>query len=143
MVICCFGFNLSCDRKSPNECREYYARPSYEREQAFRTYSLKKQLNIYRCATRRRPPELGLASYIAEAGGKAIPVLLDRLKTEKDESTQADMIYIFELMADKGHLRGRLDVIEQIKHVIGSMRYSITKTEAQKTLDNIIRKSLG
>jgi hypothetical protein len=86
---------------------------------------------------------LGLASYIAEAGEKAIPVLLDRLKAEKDESTQADMIYIFELMADKGHLRGRLDVIEQIKHVIGSMRYSITKTEAQKTLDNIIRKSLG
>jgi hypothetical protein len=104
------------------ECKEYYAQPSYERDHAFRdSYSIEKQLNIYRCGMQRRAPEFGMASYIAEGGKKNLPIILDRFKAEKDEPTTVGMLFIFELMSQKNYFRRRQDVVEQLKQVVSSM----------------------
>ena len=133
--------NLGCGPEISEECTDYYAQPSYEREKAFRDYPVEKQLAIYRCAVRREPPELGLAYYIAERGEKNIPMLLDRLKGENDEPTKVGIIYIFELMSSKNYMRGRRDVIDQIKQVVSSMRYKVVREEAEESLKKIIKNS--
>src|SRR6266403_4066544 len=89
--------NLGCGPEMSEECKEYYAQPSYERAHAFRdSYPIEKQLDIYRCGMQRRPPEFGLATYIAEGGEKNLAIILDRFKAEKDEPTKVGMLFIFE-----------------------------------------------
>src|SRR5437870_13502457 len=111
--------NLGCGPEMSEECKAFYALPSYEGSHAFRDdYPIDKQLNIYRCGMQRRPPEFGLAVYIAERGEKNLPIILDRFKAEKDEPTKVGMLFIFELMSQKGYLRGKPDIVDQLNKVV-------------------------
>ena len=137
-VLSCLG----CGPEASEECKEYYAQPSYEREHAFRdSYSIEKQLDIYRCAMQRRPPEFGLAVYIAERGEKNVPIILDRFKAEKDEATKVAMLFIFELMSQKGYLRGKPDVIDQLNKAVSSMQSKIGREQGEQSLKKIIKNN--
>lgn len=130
--------NAGCRSEISGECEEYYAQPAYERSHAFRAYPIDKQLNIYRCGMQRRPPEFGLAAYIAEGGEKNIALILDRLKSEKDEPTKVGMFFIFELMSQKEYFRKRQDVIEQLKQVVASMQSKTGREQAGESLQKIL-----
>jgi hypothetical protein len=142
IVIVTVVTSLGCGPEASEECKEYYAQPSYERDHAFRdSYSIEKQLNIYRCGMQRRPPEFGLAVYIAERGEKNLPIILDRFKAEKDEPTKVGMLFIFELMSQKGYLRGKPDVVDQLNKVVSSMQSKIGREQGEESLKKIIKNS--
>lgn len=85
----------------------------------------------------REPPTTAYAAYIAEGGEKNIPFLLQRLKAERLEMVQTELIDIFTVMAIKGQLRGREDVIADLEQVISKMKYEPVKLIAQKYLEEI------
>jgi len=45
------------------------------------------------------------------------------------------------LMSSKNYMRGRRDVIDQIKQVVSSMRYKVVREEAEESLKKIIKNS--
>jgi hypothetical protein len=146
IVVCllsCLG-GTGCPPLSMSaECRDFFLRPSSEREKLFPTYDLDKQLDLYRCGMNRRPPDSSLPLFIAERGEAAIPTLLDKLEAEKDELFQYGIIDIFEVMSVKGYLRDRRDVINRIRQVVAKMKVSTFREMAQKDLSQIEKNSFG
>ena len=90
----------------------------------------------------RRPPTTVYSIYIAERGEPAIPFLLERLESEKNELSQYAIIDIFEVMSIKGYLRNRSDVVSRIRQVVSRMKISTFKEMAQKDLDEIEKNNL-
>lgn len=125
----------------PQQCAPFFSMSRDERTKVFPTYSLEEQLIIYRCGMSRRPPETYLADYIADRGESAIPLLLTKLEHESDELTQVSIIEIFEVMAIKGHLRGKFDEINRIRTVVNRMRLPVYKDMGYKSLQKITQSS--
>ena len=119
------------------ECREFFALPSKEREARFRTYQVDKQVDLYLCGMNREPPELGYAAYIAEGGKERIPYLLQRLQTEESESAQVQIVDIFTVLAIKGQLRGRQDVVAQLEQVVSKIKYQPLRLKANGYIEEI------
>ena len=121
----------------PRECREFFALPSREQEAKFRAYPVEKQVDLYLCGMNREPPEIAYAVHIAEGGDKNIPYLLQRLKAEQLEITQTRIIDIFTVLAIKGHLRRRQEVVDQLEEVASKMKYAPVRLQAQKYIEEI------
>jgi hypothetical protein len=51
----------------------------------------------------------------------AVTFLVGRLKTERDENVQWDILYVLRFMAVNGHLKGRHDVAEIANQVAAKM----------------------
>ena len=92
---------------------------------------------MYLCAMKQEPPDLELAYEIADRGEVAIPLLIERLKTTKDEMDQEDLIRVFEVMSGKGYLRGRTDVVSAISDVVDDMKLAPIKEDSQESLKKI------
>jgi len=119
------------------ECREFFAMPANEREAKFRTYPIDKQVDLFLCGMDLEPPHSGYAAYIAEGGEKNIPYLLQRLEAERSEITQLHLIDIFTVLAIKGHLHGRQDVLVRLEQVVSRMKYEPIRQKALEYLDEI------
>ena len=87
------------------------------------------------------PPEIAYAAYIAEGGDKNIPYLIQRLKAEPLEIQQTRIIDIFTVLAIKGHLRGRQDIVVQLEEVVSKMKYEPVKFKAQSYVQEIKRNT--
>lgn len=121
----------------PRACREFFNLPSREQENLFRTYPVDRQVDLYLCGMNREPPAIAYAAYIAEGGEKNISYLLWRLKAEKVEMVQTRLIDIFTVMALRGQLRGRKDVVGELDQIVSKMEYEAVKRKAQKYLGEI------
>lgn len=121
----------------PRECREFFDLPAREQVDLFRTYPVEKQVDLYLCGMNREPPESAYAAYIAEGGEKNIPYLLQRLKAERVEIVQTRLIDIFTVMAIKGQLRGRKDILAELDQVVSKMEFEPVKRKAQMYLEEI------
>lgn len=127
-----------CAEPMPTECKEFYSRPATQRVELFKQYRVEKQYEIYKCGTtQRHPPDMGLAIYIADGGQKNISFLLKKLGEEDDEAVQRHVIAVFELMADRGYLRGRNDVANAIESVVAKMKIPFLKEVSQESLNKI------
>jgi hypothetical protein len=137
MVVClsCLLFR-GCAERSEG-CRQFLDLPRQQRQEQFKTYSVEKQLDVYLCAMNVEPPDLSLADKIADRGETAIPSLIEKLKTSQREIDQEDIIYVFEVMSDRGLLRGRKDVIAEISQVIDNMKISQEKQTSEERLKKI------
>ncbi len=141
MFLC--GICVGCiSPRMSSECKEFFSLPLDQQGKVLSTYPLEKQLALYRCGMDRRPPAIYLARYIAEGGENIIPVLLEKLETEKDELTQYAIIDIFEVMSIKGSLRNREDVINRIRQVVDRMKTPTFKQMAQESLEEIEKNSI-
>jgi len=125
----------------PRECREFFQLSSSERESRFRQYPLDKQVDLYLCGMNREPPESGYAAYIAEGGEQVIPYLLQRIKTEPLEITKARILDIFTVLAVKGNLRGRQDVIDELDQVVSNIKFGPVKSMAERYMDTIKKET--
>jgi hypothetical protein len=146
IVVCLLGCLAGTGCPPPSmstECRDFFLRPASEREQLFKTYDLDKQLDLYRCGMGRRPPDSSLPLFIADRGETAIPTLLDKLDTEKDEMFQYGIIDIFEVMSVKGYLRNRRDVIERIRQMVAKMKISTFRDMSREALSQIEKNTFG
>jgi hypothetical protein len=88
----------------------------------------------------REPPEIAYAAYIAEGGKEKIPYLLQRLQTEESESAQVEIIDIFTVLAIKGQLHGRRDVVAQLEQVVSKMKYEPLRLKALGYIEEIKRQ---
>lgn len=129
------SFDSGC--RPPAECREFLDLPLNRRHVEFRNYSIERQLDIYPCGRSERPPDRSLAYIIAERGDEAIPFIVARLKSEQDEGNQDNLISILEVMSYDGHLRGKQDVIEQIRQIISAMRFDAVRERSLERLRRI------
>lgn len=64
---------------------------------------------------------------------RAVSFLVERLKTEKDESVERDIIYVLRFMALNGHLKGEHHVAEVVNQVAANMKGDL--------LDRILRET--
>lgn len=142
-LVSCFAFAGCPSPSMPAECKAFFSLRASESEKLFRTYDLEKQLDLYRCGMKRRPPESSLSLLIAERGESVIPILLPRLEAEKDELFQYAIIDVFRVMSVKGYLRGREDVINRIRQVVARMKISTFREMAENDFSDIEKNSVG
>jgi hypothetical protein len=122
-VLISAGCISSCGVKMSQDCKAFFFDlTTAQQEKEFRTYPIEKQLELYLCGMHIEPPQIGFAWYIADNGEKIVPFLVERLRSERDEFKQTNIIYIFEAMAAKGHLKGRQDIVDIIQQVISAMK---------------------
>ena len=137
VVILLFG----CREGAPAEDRAFFELPLQQRHEKFRTLPVEKQLELYFYAVQRHPPDYGFANDIAQRGEGIIPLLVERLKREKDESKQRDIIYIFKALADEGGLSNRQEVITLIEQVTFAMKPGVARDESYNLLRDVKRQS--
>jgi hypothetical protein len=135
VLLSCFVFR-GCEQRS-QECRDVIDVPREQGYAKFETYPIETQLDVYLCAMHVEPPDLGLADLIAKRGESAIPIVTQKLKTADREIDQEDLIYLFEVMSDRGLLRGRKDVIADISQVIDNMKITQVKQRSEESLKKI------
>lgn len=119
------------------ECNQFLELPRQQRHIQFEIYPTDKQVELYLCAMKVEPPDLGLADEIADKGESVIPMLVETLKTSEKEIDQEDIIYVFEVMSDHGILRGRKDLIAEIGKVVDNMKISQIKQRSLERLKKI------
>jgi hypothetical protein len=125
---------LSCLQPRPSsECRRFYNLSPQQREAKIRVSPVKEQLTLYECGMYQEPPT-DYAGDVAEGGERIIPAVLDQLKAESSETRQDFLIHIFEELALKEHLRGKRDVVEQLKQVASTMKDDNIKRRSQRRL---------
>jgi len=136
VVLICQAWS-ACPPKPPAECRSFLELSLEQRSVEFQTYPLEKQLEIYLCAMKTEPPNSSLAYSIADRGEQAVPVVVAKLKSLKNEGDQEDVIYVLEVMSDRGYLRGKKEVISQIRDVVDAMKLDLIKNRSSERLRKI------
>ena len=92
---------------------------------------MEKQFDLYvncknekSCWRDSESPHDYYGQWVAE-DKKAAPFLTERLKVEKDERVQCDIIYVLRFMAVNGHLKkGEHHVAEVVNQVVAGMESS-------------------
>lgn len=140
-VVLLLCLSLQGCSEQPEACREFLDMPRQQRQTQFRTFPVEKQIEAYLCAMKEEPPDLSLAEQLADGGESALPVLLRQLKSSSREIDQEDIIYVLEVMSDRGYLRGRKDVIADISQVIDEMKIDQVKQRCAESLKKIERNS--
>lgn len=142
LLLSCVFF-LNCRGEETAECKGFYALTAIQQQAEFRAYSMDKQLAIYLCGMRREPPDMGLAGYISDRGEEVIPYLLERLEAEKSEVDQRNILFIFDVMFNRGSLHGKQDVIGQLRQVVAAMKVNVIKQDSQEMLARIEKNNAG
>lgn len=106
--------------------------PQEQRNSVFREYPIEKQLEIYHCGMGWEPPYTEYAYEIAAGGERNIPFLLERLKAERSELFQKDILRIFVAMSVRGQLQGRQDIVVQLEQVVAEMWFGPIKEDAEE-----------
>jgi hypothetical protein len=96
--------------------------------QRFKSYPVEKQFELYAYCGNEKTCMRGSESthdYYGQWMAQddiAVPFLVEKLKTETDESVQWEILYVLRAMAVNGHLKGRHDVAEVATHAADSMK---------------------
>lgn len=133
-VIAISFFGLSCGTKAPSECRQLCGLSEEQQHSAFKSYPAEKQLDLYvncedekGCWRDSESPHDYYGQWMAE-DKKALPVLLERLQSEKDERVQQDILYVLRFMAVNGHLKGEHDVPKIVNRAVENMKGSLVSS---------------
>ncbi len=106
----------SCHAKAPGECKQLCSLPEAQQYRTFKSYPVEKQFDLYvscgneeSCMRDSESPHDSYRQWIAQ-DNKAARFLVERLRAEKDERIQWDIIYVLRFMAINGHLRGERQI---------------------------------
>lgn len=136
-LVLALNSQTACYKEQSPVCNDFFSQPMEQWEKVFSTFPLDRQLEIYRCGMKKRPPTIGLSYFIAKAGAKVVPDLIGELKKEQDEWMQLALIDIFRILFQDGHLKGRTEVMQQLKETVSKMKIERIKKEATASLDEI------
>ncbi|HEV2827107.1 MAG TPA: hypothetical protein VGW76_05840 [Pyrinomonadaceae bacterium] len=120
-----------------SECREFLELPTDQRHMEFGRYTPEKQLDVYLCAMKAQPPYSSLANQIADRGESSVPLILKRMQEVKSEKEQYDLIYLLEVISERGTLRGRKDVVAEISQVVDRMQFDVLRQRGLESLKKI------
>jgi len=84
-----------------------------------------------------KPPDLSFAQYVADRGEEVIPIVIAKMKTVRKEVEQEDLIYILELISDRGDLRGRKDIMAELSQIIDAMKIDTVRERSLEKLKKI------
>jgi len=140
-LIGCIVFSTACGGRDPQE-KEYQAfiriHDGERQIEEFKKKSYCAQIDLYLYATRLYPPAHGMAMYIAHSGEAILPTLLNRLRTEKEERIQSDLIYALRVMAVlHPDLKNNKEVLEVVRQKIEEMHGSYL-SESEESLKRIL-----
>lgn len=123
-------------QRIPAKYRSFLALSPQQQHDQMRTLSTDDQMDYYLAGMRYvHPPQVGLARDIAERGTAAVPIVLRRLREEKDENTQIHLMHILQVMHRCCHrLEDNREVIESLTAVTASMQNRDFKDEADGIL---------
>ena len=121
------SLSVGCRSKAPAECRQLCSLPQEQQSKTFKAFPIEKQFDLYvgcekekSCWRDSESPHDYYGHWLAE-DKKATPFLTERLKVEKDEVVQRDIIYVLRLMGANGHLRGERHTAEVVKQAVAEM----------------------
>ena len=84
------------------------------------------------------PPGVGLADDIAQEGKTALPLLMKRLREEKDEQNQVHIIRVFEFMHGRYYrLRDETEAVNLVRQTTTDMKDPWCKERGQEALKYI------
>jgi hypothetical protein len=121
----------------PHDCTEFFDLPVEQQAAEFQKYTSERQVDIYLCGASMEPADLSPASYIVAKGEKNIPFLLQRLKMERYENDKVKILYLFELLASRGYVKGRQDVFNQLEETVSAMKIGTFKAQGEEELKEI------
>lgn len=141
LILISLGTSHNCGPRDRPQCGQYdeffALGPTDQRNSDFRNYPIETQLEIYICGWYCEPAPRYYADYIADRGEEVISSVVDRLQRERREFSQQALVYILVRIANKGYLRGRLDVLDAITPIVSSMKNQLTRQSSQQYLDEI------
>lgn len=140
LTLSCLHF-IGCVRPSA-ECRNFYDLPREQQVPFLRAAPVEQQIDLYECGVYQEPP-IDLSKEVADGGERIIPALLARLKAvERPHACfKGDLLRIFERLAERGMLRGRQDVLEQLRDVPASIPFDVCRPKAEEELRRIEQAS--
>lgn len=118
-------------------CGDFNELPRPRQHAEFRAYAPERQLDVYLCMMDREPPASEFADDIAERGPEVLPFVMARLKSAGSEAEQADIIYVLEVMSDRGDLAGRADVAAEAGEAVSKMRLKVIRETCEERLKRI------
>jgi hypothetical protein len=140
MVISIVLIVIAACSEAPPECNKYnsfFDLPISERENQLHQYPVEQQVDICVCGMRREPPTIYLADPLAEAGDVSVPLIVSRLASERSEAGQRNLIYLLRALSEHGYLRGRTDVVGDVRARVAKMQDNSIRESAQAMLDTI------
>ena len=111
--------------------------PISQEEVALHKYSIEEQVAICICGMYREPPAMHLAYALADAGDKVVPLLIERLKAQKEEAGQRNIIYILKILFQEGQIGSKEDGIKEIERVVAVMKDEVIRNRSQAMLEEI------
>lgn len=132
----------TCRQQMPSEYKEFFDLPLPRQVEEFRRYPVSKQLDLYLYDWNYvHPSKVGFAYTIAERGEGVAPFLISSLNAEKNENSQDAIVHIFEIMFDRGFLKGREDILIVIRKVISNMSDPAIQQLSRERLSKIEKGS--
>ena len=125
-VILCWCVSLGCEFHASSECARLCSLPYDQQNKTFLSEPLNKEIDLYlecTCKEDSVTSDYRFSGYIAKKGKEAIPSLVERLKSEKDEEKQLKIINAFSQMSFED-MHGRQDVVDLVKSTVANMKGS-------------------
>lgn len=143
IVLCSMSIPAAClGETAPPGYEEVYKSPP-ERARQLMKYPYEQQLEIFSYSMARlHPPDLELSAALASNGKPILPILLDRLKKEKKEYLQHQLIYVLEIMDRTNDLDTETAAIATVREVIANMMEPFWREMSEKSLNAILQKQL-
>lgn len=127
----------ACDAR-PQKYHEFLRRPLPQRHEEFRTLPASDQVSIYLEAMKREPPDVGYKWDIAETQGvTAIPVIVRKLREQKDEYARCDLLDVLALIVEKRGLGLDADTVATARNVAEGITNAGFRRRADKALTTI------
>lgn len=80
--------------KVPAEYRDFFDLPADKRQEALHRYSLEQRVDLLVLSmTVRRPISFDVADAVAESGKDIVPLMIERLRTARDEAEVSALLY--------------------------------------------------
>lgn len=137
-VLCLFPLllGLGCrSRAYTSQCWNFTSLPVEQQRSEFRARPLDEQLDLYLCKMSQHPADSSYADPIAEHGSDAIQTVIAKMRAVNDPEKD-HLLYILEVMSQRGFLRKRVDVYAELSEIISGMR-DITRQRSEERLKKI------
>jgi len=148
LFACLFS---SCNR-IPKEYREFLDLSPAQQREAMKKLPPNRRIDFYLAGMRYvEPPQIELADDIAREGKPVLPILVQRLREEKDETNQLDIMFVFEAMHQRFYrLNQEPDIVNLLRKTTDGMKDSWHKQRGEEILKYIetdqlpdLEKTLG
>lgn len=116
--------------------------PQQQREQ-MEKLPVGKQIEYFLAGETYVHPPLRLGDYVAKRGKEAVPLLVERLKTENSAARKVDILYVLEDMNRYYYnLKDEKEALEVIRGVVTNINDPLHKPRAEQAFESIVGQQM-